>query len=49
MSKVTVLGRWWLKWHCSFKILYGNGHDVTIWSALQKEVDLLKAKIEKIK
>lgn len=40
MSKVTVLGGG--GWAIALaKILYGNGHDVTIWSALQKEVDLL--------
>ena len=40
MSKVTVLGGG--GWAIALaKILYGNGHNVTIWSALQKEVDLL--------
>ena len=40
MSKSYSIRRWW--WAIALaKILYGNGHNVTIWSALQKEVDLL--------
>ena len=40
MSKVTVLGGG--GWAIALaKVLYENGHNVTLWSALEKEVNSL--------
>ena len=40
MAKATVLGGG--GWAIALaKVLFENGHDVTIWSALQREVDAL--------
>ncbi|MDF2541998.1 MAG: hypothetical protein K0S47_1716 [Herbinix sp.] len=48
MNKVTVLGAG--TWGCALAILLANnGHDVTIWSALEKEVQMLNENRDNIK